>query len=175
MEQVNEVLTRRGEELAAEGDRNESLGKLSDKSVEILRETGVIRMFAPKRFGGREVHPTEFAEAVMKLARLDGSTGWVAGVVGVHPWQFSMFSEQMQEELWGENVDTWTASPYAPMGVAVPVEGGFRLNGHWKFSSGTDHCDWVILGSIIGDDSGDPVQPPVFRHMVLPRNHYTIV
>ena len=52
----------------------------------------------------------------------------------------------MAEEIWGDDVDTWVASPYAPQGVAKPVDGGYIFNGRWQFSSGTDHCDWIILG-----------------------------
>ena len=62
----------------------------------------------------------------------------------------------MQEEIWGENQDTWIASPYAPMGVARPVEGGFIFNGHWQFSSGTDHCDWVVIGGFVANPDGTP-------------------
>mgnify|MGYP000373115242 CR=1 FL=1 len=28
-------------------------------------------------------------------------------------------------EVWGDDVDTWMASPYAPQGVAKPVDGGY--------------------------------------------------
>jgi len=30
-----------------------------------------------------------------------------------------------------------------PSGVATPTDGGYILSGHWQFSSGTDHCDWI--------------------------------
>jgi 3-hydroxy-9,10-secoandrosta-1,3,5(10)-triene-9,17-dione monooxygenase len=54
-----------------------------------MRDAGVIRMLQPKSYGGFEFHPREFAETVMHLASLDGSAGWVAGVVGVHPWELA--------------------------------------------------------------------------------------
>lgn len=76
-----------GAELAALADENESLGKLSDRTVELLRSAGVIRLLQPKAFGGYEAHPKDFAEAVMEVARHDGAAGWVCGVVGVHPWE----------------------------------------------------------------------------------------
>src|SRR3546814_19244999 len=66
------------------------------------------------------------------------------------------------------------ASPYAPMGVARPVEGGYILNGRWSFSSGTDHCDWVMIGAMVGDESGKPLMPPKILHVLLPRSDYDI-
>ena len=52
-------------------------------------------------------------------------------------------------------MDTWVASPYAPQGVAKPVDGGYIFNGRWQFSSGTDQCDWIILGAMLGDSDGN--------------------
>ena len=173
--QVSENVTRRAEEISDAGPSNEKLGKLDDRVVGVLRETGAIRMLQPATHGGHEFHPREFAQTVMKLASLDGSTGWVAGVVGVHPWEMAFADPKVQEEVWGENQDTWIASPYAPMGVARPVEGGYVLNGHWQFSSGTDHCDWVFLGSLVGDEKGEALRPPKSLHVILPRSDYEIV
>ena len=74
----------------------------------------------------------------------------------------------------GTDPDTWMASPYAPMGVARPVEGGYILNGRWSFSSGTDHCDWIMIGAMVGDESGKPLMPPKHLHVLLPRSDYDI-
>ena len=74
-----------------------------------------------------------------------------------------------------DDVDTWMASPYAPQGVARPVDGGYVFNGRWQFSSGTDACDWIILGAMIGDADGKPLMPPQMLHMILPRKDYEIV
>ncbi len=172
---VLSAIEEHAEEIAALGPENEKLGKLTDRSAEILREVGVMKMLAPAAHGGYESHPAEFAEAVMRLASLDGSTGWVAGIVGVHPWEMAMADPKVQEEIWGEDQDTWIASPYAPMGIIKPVEGGYIFNGRWQFSSGTDHCDWIFLGAMLGDEDGNMVMPPRSFHVILPRSDYEIV
>ncbi|MBM0124914.1 acyl-CoA dehydrogenase family protein [Pimelobacter simplex] len=175
MSDVLEKIEARAEEIAALGPSNEKLGRLDDRTAELLRESGVIRMLQPAKYGGAEAHPADFAEAVMRLASLDGSTGWVAGIVGVHPWEMAMCDPRVQEEIWGEDHDTWIASPYAPMGVIRPVDGGYVFNGRWQFSSGTDHCDWIFLGAYLGDESGEAIMPPRVHHVILPRSDYTIV
>jgi len=111
----------------------------------------------------------------MAVARNCGSTGWVCGVGGVHPWEMALMDRRLQEEVWGEDPDTWIASPYAAQGVATPVDGGYTLKGHWNFSSGTDHCDWVFLGALVAGPDGKPLQPVKMLHVVLPRSDYTIV
>lgn len=172
---VLEAVQEQSEQIASLGPSNERLGRLDDQAAKIMRQTGVIRMLQPGTHGGMEAHPRAFAEAVMGLAAQDGSTGWVAGVVGVHPWELAMADPRVQDEVWGEDQDTWMASPYAPMGVLRPVDGGYVFNGHWQFSSGTDHCDWLFLGAALGDEEGKPLKPPTQRHVIIPRADYRIV
>lgn len=169
------AIQERAEEIAALSASNERLGRLDDAAVKILRDTGTIKLLQPKEYGGAEAHPVEFAETVMRTASFDGSTGWIAGIVGVHPWEMAMFDRKLQEEIWGQDNEVWIASPYAPLGILRPVDGGYIFNGRWQFSSGTDHCDWIFLGAMLGDAEGKMVQPPQSYHVVLPRSDYEIV
>lgn len=153
----------------------EKLGQLSDATVKNMKAAGSIRLLQPAEYAGFEVHPREFAETVMATAALDPAAGWVNGVVGVHPYQLAYADPRVAQEIWATDVDTWIASPYAPQGVAKPVDGGYVFNGRWQFSSGTDACDWIILGAMVGDADGKPVMPPQILHMILPRSDYEIV
>jgi alkylation response protein AidB-like acyl-CoA dehydrogenase len=112
---------------------------------------------------------------VLQIGALSGSAGWVSGVVGIHPFELAQGTRRVQEEIWGQDPDTWIASPYAPMGRATPVEGGYRFSGRWSFSSGTDLCDWVVLGGLIVDEDGRPAGEDPGRHFVLPRTDYEII
>lgn len=172
---VLDKVTAAADEIAEQGAENEALGRLSDTAARLLRDAGAIRMLQPRTHGGMEAHPAEFAETVMKIASLDGSTGWVAGVVGVHPWELALADPRVQDEVWGENPDTWMASPYAPMGTVRPVDGGYVFDGHWQFSSGTDHCDWLFLGAFRTDPDGTMLKPPQSVHVIIPRSDYEIV
>ncbi|QNG17929.1 hydroxylase [Rhodococcus triatomae] len=174
MGKVLDRIEQYADELRAEGTEGDRLMRLSDTSAKRLRDSGVIRMFQPKEFGGQEAHPREFAETVMRIASLDGATGWVSGIVGVHPWELAFFDPQAQQDVWGEDPEMWMASPYAPMGVARPVDGGYILNGRWSFSSGTDHCGWIMIGAALGGDDGKPLMPPQAMHVLLPRSDYDI-
>jgi alkylation response protein AidB-like acyl-CoA dehydrogenase len=153
----------------------EKLGQLPDTTVKAMKSIGSIRLLQPEGHGGLEVHPREWAETVMATAALDPAAGWVNGVVGVHPYQFAYADPRVGDEVWADDVDTWIASPYAPQGIAKPVDGGYVFTGRWQFSSGTDACDWIILGAMVGDADGRPVMPPQILHMILPRQDYEIV
>lgn len=163
------------DELVAAADETEKLGKLSERSVRAVKDAGVMRLLQPEEHGGYAAHPCDFAEAVMATARRCGATGWVTGVIGVHPWEIAMLDPRVGQEVWGEDQDTWVASPYTPSGLADPVDGGYVLNGRWQFSSGTDHADWVFLGALTGDGSGKMAPAPTFLHVILPRADYEII
>jgi 3-hydroxy-9,10-secoandrosta-1,3,5(10)-triene-9,17-dione monooxygenase len=141
------------------------------ESIAELQEAGLVAMLQPKRYGGLEADPVEFYEVVRAIATADGSTGWVASVVGIHPWQLSLFPEKAQDEVWGTDPRTLVSSSYAPMGKLTPVEGGYRVSGRWSFSSGCDHCSWVLLGALVMGDEGKPVD---FLTILVPRSDYRI-
>lgn len=174
MAHVLDRIEQYADEIRADGVEGDKLMRLTDANAKRLKEAGVIRMLQPKGHGGLEAHPREFAETAMAIGAMDGATGWVGGIVGVHSWELAFFDPKAQDEVWGKDPDTWMASPYAPMGVAVPTDGGFILNGRWSFSSGTDHCQWVMIGAAVGDRDGNRLMPPQILHVLLPRSDYEI-
>ena len=141
------------------------------ESVKALAETGYFRLLQPTRFGGLEADPITFLTAVRLIASACGSTGWVASVLGVHPWQLALFPLQAQQDVWGSDNGTRVSSSYAPTGRAEAAKDGHILNGRWSFSSGCDHATWVLLGGIVLDDEGKPID---FRTFLLPVSDYTI-
>lgn len=171
---VGDYIAEHADVLKENGSKGDELGRLTDETVRVLRESGIARMTQPRDFGGLETHICEYFQAVIDVGALDGNAGWIAGVVGVHPHGLAHGHRQLQEELWGEDPDTWVASPYAPMGRARRVEDGYLLDGHWSFSSGTDHCTWIVLGGMVVDDQGN-IADPMPKHFVLPRGDYEIV
>ncbi|GAA0950151.1 3-hydroxy-9,10-secoandrosta-1,3,5(10)-triene-9,17-dione monooxygenase oxygenase subunit [Actinocorallia libanotica] len=150
----------------------EEARRVPEATIDELAGTGFFRLLQPKRYGGYEADPVLFYTAVKEIAAACGSTGWVASVLGVHPWQLGLFPDEAQREVWGEDPDTRISSSYAPVGRITPVEGGFRVSGRWSFSSGCDHAQWVFLGGMILGADGVPVD---MRTFLLPRSDYQII
>jgi 3-hydroxy-9,10-secoandrosta-1,3,5(10)-triene-9,17-dione monooxygenase len=141
------------------------------ESVKALAETGFFRLLQPASAGGLEADPVTFFTAVRLIASACGSTGWVSSVVGVHPWQLALFPPQAQEDVWGADPETRMSSSYAPTGKATLVRDGYRLHGRWSFSSGCAHASWVLLGGIVTNDEGQPVD---FCTFLVPASDYAI-
>ncbi|MFE5791602.1 3-hydroxy-9,10-secoandrosta-1,3,5(10)-triene-9,17-dione monooxygenase oxygenase subunit [Streptomyces sp. NPDC056503] len=149
----------------------EEARRVPDASVKELEDTGFFQLLQPKAFGGAAADPVVFYTAVKEIAKACGSTGWVASVVGVHPWHVALFDPRAQQEVWGTDPRTRIASSYAPTGKASAVDGGFRLSGRWHFSSGCDHARWALLGCLVTDAEGNPVD---MRTFLVPRADYRI-
>jgi 3-hydroxy-9,10-secoandrosta-1,3,5(10)-triene-9,17-dione monooxygenase len=157
--------------LRSRAEETERLRVVPDANVKELAETGFFRLLQPRRYDGLEADPADFYTAVKDIAGACGSTGWVSSVVGVHPWQVALFSDEAQQAVWGEDTDTRLSSSYAPTGKAMTTDGGFTLSGRWSFSSGCDHCQWVLLGGLVLNREGQVVD---FRTFMVPRSDYTV-
>ncbi|KIQ14163.1 acyl-CoA dehydrogenase family protein [Rhodococcus sp. MEB064] len=174
MHEVLERVEKLADSFEADAENSDALGKLTDETASNLREAGVIRLLQPIEYGGFEAHPADFLDTVMKVGSCSGSAGWVSGVVGVHPWELALLDSAAQDEIWGQDPDTWVSSPYAPFGRARRVDGGYIFNGRWPFSTGTDHSKWIIVGGFLTDASGEVTMPPRLRHFLLPISDYVI-
>ncbi|AFT98497.1 putative hydroxylase [Nocardia brasiliensis NBRC 14402] len=148
----------------------EDLRRIPDESMKALQETGFFRLLQPKQWGGHAADPVVFYDTVRKIASACGSTGWVAGIVGVHNWHLALFAQQAQEDVWGEDTEVRISSSYAPMGAGVVTDGGYLVNGAWAWSSGCDHATWAVLGGPVIKD-GKPVD---FGSFLIPRDDYRI-
>ena len=83
--------------------RAEQLRRLPDETFADFQEAGLFRAMQPKRYGGFELDPGIFYQAVMEIAAVCGSTGWVYGVLAAHNWHLALFPPQAQEDVWGED------------------------------------------------------------------------
>jgi len=155
--------------------RQQAARRILDETMADMKAAGLFRILQPKRYGGYEMSPRTFFDVQFALAEGDTSVGWVFGILGVHSFHLALFDDRAADDVWAENSDALIASPYSP-GKAVPVEGGYRLTGHWKFSSGTEHCDWIFLGGVVdhGDQPGHFLDAD-FRTFLLPRKDYQII
>jgi 3-hydroxy-9,10-secoandrosta-1,3,5(10)-triene-9,17-dione monooxygenase len=163
-----------GPALAAGDADSAGLGYISDEAWAALEEIGILRALQPKRWGGGEVPFAEYLATIVEIGRHSPAAGWVASVVGVHPWQIALFDEKAQDEVWGDNPELPIASSYTPTGKIQAVEGGFNVSGRWSFSSGSHHAEAIILGGIAGTREFDGKEYGNFTSVVVFKGDYTI-
>jgi 3-hydroxy-9,10-secoandrosta-1,3,5(10)-triene-9,17-dione monooxygenase len=150
-----------------------TLGRLPDATVAAMQEAGFFRIMQPARYGGFELDPEVFFRVQMILAEGCMSTAWVLGVVAIHNWQLGLFDDRAQQDVWGDDDATLISSSYMPVGKVEHVDGGYKLSGHWGFSSGSKHCQWAFLGGMVPPENED--EAPDYRTFLVPRGDYEIV
>lgn len=148
-------------------------GQVPPETIEELTQAGLFKVLQPARYGGFELSPRVYCEIARTLAEGCMSTAWVYAVIAVHNWQMALFAEQAAEDVWSKDPNTRISSSYMPVGKVKVVPGGYRLSGRWAFSSGSAHCDWVILGANVPPASSQDKPEP--RNFLVPRSDYRIV
>jgi 3-hydroxy-9,10-secoandrosta-1,3,5(10)-triene-9,17-dione monooxygenase len=158
-------------ERAAEADR---LRTLPDKTVEDLHTSGVLKVFQPKRFGGFEMDWGAQIAIGEELARHCGSTAWIQSVVGSHAWVLGRMPIEIQEEIWGEAPDLLLATAFAGGRDTrvTAVDGGYRVSGRLRFSSGSTHAPWFLLGAQTPESRAGQYE---MRLLAVPRREVTII
>ncbi len=145
----------------AEADR-----RLSDETVQAFREAGFHKILQPTRFGGYGLGVDTAAECIRTLATGCGSSGWIANLFIIHNWQMGLFPMEAQEEYWADGPDQLcSTASFAPYSNLETVDGGYRLSGRWKFSSGCDFASWFIILK---------PSPTCLDWMLVPRSDLTI-
>lgn len=125
----------------------EELRRLPNETIDDLKKAGIHKLFTPKKYGGFEMPWGTHVDVSRTLGQACGSTGWVSSVVFTHTFLFGRFKEEAQEEVWGACPDAIISTGFAGGGLAEPVDGGYKINGRWKFASGVDHADAMLVGA----------------------------
>ena len=153
--------------------RAEELRRIPDDTINDLHASGLFRMLQPKRVGGSELSYEAIVELSAIIGRGCGSTAWVLANLANHHWMLALWPRDAQNEIWGPSADALVGSALMfPAGHAERDGHGFRLSGHWKFSSGIDACDWCMLGGIASSAEGELPQYYVF---LVPKADYKII
>jgi 3-hydroxy-9,10-secoandrosta-1,3,5(10)-triene-9,17-dione monooxygenase len=128
---------------------------LPAETIAEYRDAGILRILQPKRFGGMQGRFSLFSRIVEQLTYGCASSAWVYAVLAEHQWIIAQYPEQAQIDVWGEDPLAVASSSLAPREAARPVPGGWRLSGHYPFSSGCDYAQWAIIGAFLSE-KGDP-------------------
>ena len=155
-------------ERAPQGERERRLPK---ETIADMQAAGLFKVLQPRRWGGYELDILTYFECQMALGEGDMSVAWVYGVVGVHPWLVALLRRPGGGRTSGaRTTSTLICSSLMPVGMAKPVDGGFRFSGHWKYASGCEHAQWVFLGGV--PPGGAMEERRIF---LVPRGDFEIV
>jgi 3-hydroxy-9,10-secoandrosta-1,3,5(10)-triene-9,17-dione monooxygenase len=160
-------------EIAARSAQANERRDLHPETISALSRAGLLSLFVPAAFGGLEVEPSIYLDVQNIFAEHCLSTAWVVGVLNAQAFMLAQFESRAMSDVW-RTEDALISSSFRPGGRARRVAGGFRVSGtNWRFSSGSSHCQWALIGAMIEPD--DAHAAPEMRMFLLPREDYCII
>jgi alkylation response protein AidB-like acyl-CoA dehydrogenase len=155
----------------------DSTGVIPTSVIRAIQDAGVFQLMAPTEIGGAEVDPVTFLQVVEAASHADGSVGWCVLIGGCYAAFGGMLPAESARRIYGDPT-TISAGAFRPDGVAVEVDGGYRISGRWPLASGSSHATWYVGGCIIQRDGQpviDPAGMPLMREFFFPASSIEII
>ena len=161
----------RAEDLRGEierlADSTDQRRTLDPEAVELLRDAGLFSIAAPSAVGGAELDPVTQTKVFEAFCAADGSTGWclLIGSTSIGLLSTYLPDEAIEEVFDGPHFPI-AAGSLQPTGRAEREDGGYRVNGRWKFGSGILHSQWVLANTVIHKDGKPETTAEGFPHIL---------
>ena len=134
-----------------------------------LADAGLFRLLVPKSLDGAEIEHPAFLEIVRIFAQADASVAWCINQNNILATDSARMPVETARKIWGDRRGVVTNGPPSRDTNAVPAEGGYRLSGHWDFSSGSSHCTWLAARAPVEN------RPRESRTFLLPKSDATML
>lgn len=140
--------------IEAAADRTESEGKVPKDVMDALHDAEMFRMLLPRSMGGGEATPMELAQVLEIVSGADASTAWCLGQALGCSFAAAYTAPEVARDIFGpkDAVLAWGPPGKAQ---AVPVDGGYRSTGLWRFGSGSRNATWLGGHSPVVDADGN--------------------
>jgi alkylation response protein AidB-like acyl-CoA dehydrogenase len=153
---------------------------IPDDVLDALHDAQMFRTVMPRSVGGAELDPATHAQVVAAIAEGDASVAWCIAQAACGSLAAAYLEPRVAQEIFGDPraVFTFGFTRGEPPCLAVPVDGGWIINGIWTFGSGNRSATWLGGHCRLCDENGaqlkHPDGRPVERTMIFPRSKATV-
>ncbi len=154
--------------LRARAEKVSDLRRMPPETLADFRAAGFYRMCVPVEYGGWGLDVEAAIRVSFELSQACASSGWIAAQIGIEALMTTAFPKRAQDEFWADGPDVGAASANALLGseITSTTDGYVIRDGRWKFASGADQAQWLILTQPAR--GGAPM-------MLVPRRDFEIV
>jgi alkylation response protein AidB-like acyl-CoA dehydrogenase len=158
----------------AHSEEAERERRLSQPVLAALRETGLLRMTAPRSLGGLETDPVTRVLVIEEIGRHDSAAAWT--LENPLDWAFlcCRLPNEGAEEIYGRGADVLIAGQFGRPLKAKSTNGGYRISGRAPFVSNCYDADW-ILSMVVVDEDASAGGEPEMRMVYLPSEACEII
>lgn len=132
----------------------EALRRLPPDFAERLVRAGSVRLLVPADLGGCDGSVLDWWRMTLSLSTADASAGWVIGQCAMYCAVFAAKHPAARvREVFADPLANLTGSGNGS-GRAVAVDGGYRVTGRWRFTSGCTLATYVSGHPVVEGDPG---------------------
>ena len=164
--------------IAASADALERTQRFPPPLLSALHEARLFRLLLPHGAGGEETSPWIYADAVVEVARHDGSVAWCMFVANSAALIAAYLPEAVASEIFA---DPAASVAWGPPNAhrARAVHGGYRVSGRWDFASGCRHATWMGAHCQVEEPDGslrlNRAGRPTIRSLLFPAGQATLI
>lgn len=149
------------EQILTESQSHHQKNHLPPRLLELLYRHRLFKLFIPDEFGGRMTPVPKVAKIIEECAALDGSLGWLVNIGAGGGYFIGYLPEELAAELAASKEFVIAGSGF-PSGKAQKTQGGYRLNGTWKYCSGAEHASHFTVAAELLDAKGNSIGKRAF-------------
>jgi alkylation response protein AidB-like acyl-CoA dehydrogenase len=160
----------------AAADAIDAARDLPQGLADALRAQGLFRLVQPAAYGGAELDPPSLAQLIEAVARRDASVAWCLGQTNICAMVSAYLEPAVARAVFGPDTGilAWGPGP----GQAVPVEGGYKVDGAFDFASGSRLASWLGAHVPILEADGSKRRgqdgKPITYTMIFPKSQAVV-
>lgn len=142
--------------------RMERRGEIEDWLLELTYDAKLFKLFVPRELGGWAAGLPEALRAFERTAWADGAYGWLVTIGAGGGFFCAALPEREAASLFAPR-EAVLAGSGMPTGTAKPVRGGgFRVEGSWKYCSGSTFATFFTANCLIEKNGGSELRSFAF-------------
>lgn len=146
----------------------------SNLALQLILEHGWFKLFVPKPLGGHLSSLPDALRIFEYTSWVDGSFGWSVTIGAGGGFFVPFMQPHVAKQLFNEP-NALVAGSGAPTGTAVETEGGYIVNGTWKYCSGAYQATLFTASCIVQEESSSPTDQPTIRAFAFMADQVEII
>lgn len=159
--------------VAAEADSCDRAGTMTNAVLDAFYEADLFRLWVPRVLEGAELELAPSLEVFERLARADGSCGWIVAIGTGGGLFAAVLDPRVAAEIYGTPRSVIAGSGQ-PSGVARLAGEVYQVKGRWRYASGAPHATWFTANCLV-EPAEEPGNAPVVRAMAFPKEDVEVI
>jgi alkylation response protein AidB-like acyl-CoA dehydrogenase len=144
----------------------EQAGVISGEALQHIYDHKLFKLFLPEEVGGTMTELPKALRIFEQASWINGSFGWAVTIGSGGNYFYSCFPSSLADDLFKRKEAVIAGSGH-PSGTARKVEGGYLLNGSWKYNSGSPYAT-IFTTTCTVDDPVNPSLQEILAFVVQP-------